>query len=64
MRTPQPEKQLLVAETRDELAAALGMRDAGEQAMPGIRGAHAAGLLVAIQRQREGLDVRAPEGAC
>ncbi len=54
-------EEMLVAEPGDDLPRAFGMRDAGEQAVPRVRGAHATGLFVAVERQRVGFDVRAPE---
>ena len=58
---PQPEKKRGLKQlVRDQLGA-IGARDAGEQHLSGIRGAHAAGLLGAVERQRIGLELGAPE---
>src|SRR4051812_45845684 len=55
-------EELFIAKTGDELPPALRMRYPRVQAVTGIRSAHATGLLVAVECQREGLDVRTPEG--
>ena len=52
MRSQQPFRHL---------DGALGPNDAGEQQLSGIRAAHVARLLRAIERQRIGLELRAPE---
>ena len=61
VRMPQPLKvagPVNVATTR---RAALRPGDPGEEGVAGV-GAHATGLLGAVERQREGADLLAPEG--
>ena len=61
VRMPQPEKKLRPQQSVADLERPLRPRDAGEQHLPGIGAAHATGLLLAVERERVGAEIRTPE---
>ena len=62
MRTPQPENDSGASSVRATRPARSAVGDAGEQALAGVGGAHAAGPFPAVEGQGVGVEVFAPEG--